>query len=612
MSIRNLKAAVGALALLVAITISVDRAIAQIDYTWQNEGTGNWAATGAGYNWDDPLMVGGDPLPLGEFGEQAIINNGGTAEITTTVTPGAVQVSEQSSIRITGTGSLALDDSDPNSSGEFRIGLGETPGSLLIESGGSLSSTTFDLFSFGTQIELQGTATVMTTGQSRLHRGTRIVGPDASFTTGSLSFNDNTILNPVINSAGQWSSDSPISVSADATLNGTLNAEFSGVPTPSLGDTWNLVDAAEISGNFETINASGVALGTGQIFAVRSVAGGNGSIAQLVLENRLVLEVNHDTGAAAIKNFDPTTPIAIDGYTIGSDAGYLDPLSPGGWNSLQGQSSLNWVEANDSANRLSELQFDGSTSVSNAAPLDLGTPFSPNPAGFGDPTEELTFLYSLPGGQLVTGLIEYVGSNVNNMVLIVDPTTGDAQIRNGSGFAVSIEGYQISSEAGTLDVAGWNGFRDESTLVGWVNANSDSSLLTELDFDAATSFQGGAAFNIGDIFAGAVDTEGLSFEFFIEGDTQTTPGLIVFESLPPISVPGDFDGDGDVDGDDLTDPVDGWEARFGNDLNGRDFLTWQRNFGFGTGSVAAISAIPEPMGTSLLLFGLIGLVINRK
>lgn len=43
--------------------------------------------------------------------------------------------------------------------------------------------------------------------------------------------------------------------------------------------------------------------------------------------------------------------------------------------------------------------------------------------------------------------------------------------------------------------------------------------------------------------------------------------------------PGDFDADGDVDAVDLTHPALGWKARFGDDLDGRDFLTWQRHLG---------------------------------
>lgn len=37
----------------------------------------------------------------------------------------------------------------------------------------------------------------------------------------------------------------------------------------------------------------------------------------------------------------------------------------------------------------------------------------------------------------------------------------------------------------------------------------------------------------------------------------------------------DFNGDGAVTALDLNDPTQGWKARYGNDLNGSDFLTWQ-------------------------------------
>jgi hypothetical protein len=44
-------------------------------------------------------------------------------------------------------------------------------------------------------------------------------------------------------------------------------------------------------------------------------------------------------------------------------------------------------------------------------------------------------------------------------------------------------------------------------------------------------------------------------------------------------LPGDFDLNGEVNGEDLTHEALGWFARFGGDLDGRDFLTWQRNLG---------------------------------
>lgn len=64
---------------------------------------------------------------------------------------------------------------------------------------------------------------------------------------------------------------------------------------------------------------------------------------------------------------------------------------------------------------------------------------------------------------------------------------------------------------------------------------------------------------------------------------------------------GDFNHDGKVDHDDLSGPL-GWEERFGTDLDGHDFLDWQRNFGANTASTAHL--VPEPMSVWLLLIGI--------
>jgi hypothetical protein len=75
--------------------------------------------------------------------------------------------------------------------------------------------------------------------------------------------------------------------------------------------------------------------------------------------------------------------------------------------------------------------------------------------------------------------------------------------------------------------------------------------------------------------------------------------------------PGDFDKDGDVDDDDLSQ----WEGDYGNngdsdadgdgDSDGDDFLKWQQNFGTGVELVAASTAVPEPASYLLLILGLV-------
>ena len=76
--------------------------------------------------------------------------------------------------------------------------------------------------------------------------------------------------------------------------------------------------------------------------------------------------------------------------------------------------------------------------------------------------------------------------------------------------------------------------------------------------------------------------------------------------------PADFDLDGDVDGDDLTDPTLGWQARYGNDLNGSDFLAWQRDFGSSVASVAAPQAVPEPRSLLLSAIACCGLFLRKS
>jgi hypothetical protein len=68
-------------------------------------------------------------------------------------------------------------------------------------------------------------------------------------------------------------------------------------------------------------------------------------------------------------------------------------------------------------------------------------------------------------------------------------------------------------------------------------------------------------------------------------------------------IPGDFDEDGDVDGNDFL----VWQR--GGSPNGAtsgDLTEWQDNFGESVGATAAASAVPEPAGTLLMLLGIFG------
>jgi hypothetical protein len=85
--------------------------------------------------------------------------------------------------------------------------------------------------------------------------------------------------------------------------------------------------------------------------------------------------------------------------------------------------------------------------------------------------------------------------------------------------------------------------------------------------------------------------------------------------------PGDFDGDGDVDGADFV----AWQTNFpkasgatlaegdadgDGDVDGADFVVWQTNFPFTPGGGA--SPIPEPGSIVLTIFGSLAIVASRR
>ena len=100
-----------------------------------------------------------------------------------------------------------------------------------------------------------------------------------------------------------------------------------------------------------------------------------------------------------------------------------------------------------------------------------------------------------------------------------------------------------------------------------------------------------------------------------DGTSQVIQGLSADQYLT-INTPGDFDGDHDVDGDDLAE----WEGDYGingdSDANldgnsdGFDFLVWQQQFGNGVATLAATQAVPEPT-SALLMIAAAGICLQR-
>lgn len=77
--------------------------------------------------------------------------------------------------------------------------------------------------------------------------------------------------------------------------------------------------------------------------------------------------------------------------------------------------------------------------------------------------------------------------------------------------------------------------------------------------------------------------------------------------LAAAPIAGDFDGNGTVNGADLSHPTLGWRSRYGTDLDGDDFLVWQRGL-----NVPVAASVPEPTTLSALSALAVAFISRRR
>jgi hypothetical protein len=589
--------------------------------------TNNWT-TGSNWTPVGPPDVGNE--------DYAVINNGGAAYVDSVVSqqPGGISLGtnagESGMLDVLSGGSLTVVDQNIGAEdGAVRIGQVGT-GNLFVRPGGTLNSLSLLLGGTATSsITLGGIAagnTIINTGTVELNRATRVIGPNVNFSaTGPLTLGG--VATSRLIAEITAATHSPLKTTGTATLAGTLELDFNGF-MPTVVDTWSLVDAMTIDGAFASIVPDpNVTLSPGMAFDVRTIDGGNGQIAQLYLRQLLVLTVNRGTGAVSITN-PGASGVVFDGYGIQSAGGYLNP-NDAVWTSLEEQPGLagpDWFEANPGANHLAELRAEGTSTVTGGQAWSLGNVFTPPaPTQFGQNFEDLTFSYNDPvSNTTVTGAVQYTGNAlINNLVLFVNPTTGQVHIRNTSPFTVEIDGYSISSAGGSLNSnpASWTSLQDQ---VGntWAEANLSDDRVSELQSSGSTTLlaNGETTFNLGGLFNTA-DPQDLVFEFV----------------LANVNVAGDYNGNGIVDAADYTvwrdhlgqtfqlpnevadttpgmvtaDDYAAWVARFGSSTGAGDatprtgVVIYEAAPGGGGGALAGVGAgaVPEPASWLLACLG---------
>jgi len=569
-----------------------------------------WTGGAGSLNWnvDGNWQQGGVPQ-ADQFEEEGVIENGDTVFLSTaTIDPAGIVLGRTAStfggLEIRSGGTIHVVDSNGTPNGTVNVGV-DGMGSLAIQPGGAMTAQFLNV-NGQSSLTVGGTgspATLAVASNVTLNGTTRITGAGHTISGQSVTFGGGGTLTADIRSA----SHSPVQASGAATVNGNFVLEFGGGFSPVVGTKWNIVDAATINGQFANVDLSaGPALGPGQVFRLARAPGGtHGQLLQLQYRNVLTLNVNWDSKSVSISS-PSGEAIGIDGYSILSGSG---GLSVAGWNSLQDQSTAGWQESAPTSMALNELNttIGGSLSIA-STPRTLGTPFNPVIGAFGQNPEDLVFEYTNPSGEVIEGLINYTGNRVvNNLLLTVDPTTGQGQLKNSSPTTLHLDGYSVLSASGSLlpSNGNWSSLADQGNS-GWQESSPTPSVISELLTDGFLMLEPGESVGIGGLFDEVAGQQDLALEFTLQGGTGGLTGAVLYGPLQT-ALDGDYNHNGVVDAADYT----VWRNTSGmngaglaadgngdNMVNQLDYTYWKTRFG-NTASGGGSSAIggtnvPEP------------------
>ena len=155
----------------------------------------------------------------------------------------------------------------------------------------------------------------------------------------------------------------------------------------------------------------------------------------------------------------------------------------------------------------------------------------------------MVFEYGGPstGDILLRGQVEYVGTKFeNDLVLRVNPNTGQAFIKNDSLQTLKFDGYSVLSSTGALNGAGFTGLGGAWQTSSPTTANA----ISQSNLTGVTTLAPGAQLAIGDISSSNFTTPeaqaGLSIQY------------ILAESLTNLNPAGDYNNNGVVDAADYT------------------------------------------------------------
>ena len=113
-------------------------------------------------------------------------------------------------------------------------------------------------------------------------------------------------------------------------------------------------------------------------------------------------------------------------------------------------------------------------------------------------------------------------------MLTVDWRTGRAKLKNSSPFSVTLEGYSILSDQGSLQPANgdWNSLADHG-LNGWQEAGPTTAALSELNPTSGLLLASGTEIDLGELYDSTGQPD-LQLLFSLLNSNTTMAGVVIY------------------------------------------------------------------------------------
>ena len=212
--------------------------------------------------------------------------------------------------------------------------------------------------------------------------------------------------------------------------------------------------------------------------------------------------------------------------------------------------------------------------------------------------------------------------------LEVAENTGAVSLINNSGFDFEIDLYRIRSPGNSLDPGDWTSFESANYDGGaWTVLGDAVNKVSEGAFGGSSVIADAISpISLGNVYDESIGAKDLIFEYHIAG-TSTSLLFSGDVSYVTTGFDADFEPDGDVDGIDFltwqrgAGQFPGTATKSDGDANGDGFVNsadlaiWQSEYGSSTSLAASDASVPEPGTTSLALLAItmtVAVVRRRK